>query len=55
MTVMIKKHVDRTTLKILGAVATLAALTAIVNVSNFCIFWFHQPEMPDDVRNMTKD
>lgn len=50
--VAIKHITDITIRKILMAAAALAALTALVSASNMCFIWFHQPQMPESVRQM---
>ena len=53
MTVM-KRLADITTRKVLMAAAVLASLTAAVSAAHNCYFWFHQPKMPESVRQMSK-
>ena len=50
----VKRIIDVTNLKLLGAVAALASLLAIANQFNLCFIWFHQPVMPEAVRMMRK-
>ena len=51
---VVKKAMEATNLKLLGAVAALAALLAIVSQFSLCFVWFHQPVVPDAVRMMRK-
>jgi cyclic lactone autoinducer peptide len=47
------KHIaDITVQKVLLATAALASLTAMVSTTNLCFIWFHQPKMPESVRQM---
>lgn len=50
----IKTFAEITTRKVLLAVAALASLTALVSTTNLCFIWFHQPKMPESVRQMGK-
>jgi cyclic lactone autoinducer peptide len=49
-----KRIADITVRKVLLAAAALASLTALASVYHMCFFWFHQPQMPDSVRQMGK-
>ncbi len=48
----IKRFAEITTRKVLMAAAVLASLTALVSTTNICYIWFHQPRMPESVRQM---
>lgn len=48
----IRRFADITTRKVLIAAAALASLVALVSTTNLCFIWFHQPEMPESVRQM---
>ena len=50
----IKRFANITTRKVLLAAAALASLTALVSTTNLCFIWFHQPQMPECVRQMGK-
>lgn len=50
----VKNAIHVTNLKLLGAIAALASLMALVSQYHLCFVWFHQPVMPESVRMMKK-
>jgi len=50
----IKRFANITTRKVIMAAAALALLTALVSTTHLCFIWFHQPRMPESVRQMGK-
>ena len=48
----VRHAIEVTGMKMLGAVAALASLMAIVSQLGLCFVWFHQPKVPDAVRMM---
>lgn len=39
---------------VLALIAGIAMAVAAVGASQFCFYWYHQPEMPESVRNLSR-
>lgn len=46
------KSLKNIALKLAGYVALLAVMVAVVSNSTACLFWFHQPEVPQGLKNL---